>query len=76
MSDKVDVETYAAFNKAVTEAVDRINADKESYMHYFIDYYKERDPEVASVLTVNDLRPSRLIVQKPGPIPEDELKRS
>tara|TARA_Y100001936_G_C16092585_1_gene687819 strand:- start:119 stop:955 length:837 start_codon:yes stop_codon:yes gene_type:complete len=76
VSDKVDVETYAAFNKAVTEAVDRINADKESYMHYFIDYYKERDPEVASVLTVNDLRPSRLIVQKPGPIPEDELKRS
>ena len=76
VSDKVDVETYAAFNRAVTEAVRRINADKQGYMHYFIDYYKERDPEIGAVLSVNDLRPSRLIVQKPGPIPEDELKRS
>lgn len=76
VSDKVDVETYAAFNRAVTEAVRRINAAKHSYMHYFIDYYKDRDPEIGAALTVDDLRPSRLIVQKPGPIPEAELARS
>jgi NitT/TauT family transport system substrate-binding protein len=76
VSDEVDVGVYAAFNRAVTEAVGRINADKQSYMNYFIDYYKDRDPEISAVLTVNDLRPSRLIVQKPGPIPEAELARS
>ena len=76
VSDSVDVETYAAFNRAVTEAVRQINADKQSYMHYFIDYYKDRDPEIGLVLTVDNLQASRLIVQKPGPIPAEELERS
>ena len=76
VSDRVDVETYAAFNRAVTEAVRRIDADKAAYMHYFIDYYAERDTEIGKMLTVADLRPSRLIVQQPAPIPADELERS
>ena len=38
-SDRVDAETYAAFNRAVREAVKRINANKSAYMHYFIDYH-------------------------------------
>ena len=43
-SNRVDADTYAAFNRAVREAVRRINANKHSYMHYFIDYYAKKDP--------------------------------
>jgi len=74
-SDRVDAETYAAFNRAVREAVRRINADKQTYMHYFIDFHKAKDPEIAT-LKVEDLNPSRLVVVDPAPIPEDELKRT
>jgi NitT/TauT family transport system substrate-binding protein len=74
-SERVDAETYAAFNRAVREAVRRINADKKSYMHYFIDYYAKSDPEVAA-LKVGDLRESRLVVCDPAPIPLDELQRT
>ncbi len=73
-SPAVDGETYAAFNRAVREAVRRINADKRKYLQYFIDYHKT-DPDVAA-LTVNDLRLGRLVVVEPGPIPEDELRRT
>jgi NitT/TauT family transport system substrate-binding protein len=73
-SRDVDSETYAAFNHAVREAVRRINADKRTYLQYFIDYHKS-DPEVAK-LSAADLRPSRLVVVDPAPIPEDELRRT
>ncbi len=74
-SDKVDAETYAAFNRAVREAVRRINADKRGYLHYFIDYHKAKDPEIGT-LKVEDLRASRLIVCDPAPIPADEMQRT
>ncbi|MCH8916623.1 MAG: ABC transporter substrate-binding protein [Proteobacteria bacterium] len=74
-SDRVDSETYAAFNRAVREAVRRINADKSAYMHYFIDYHKEKDPEIAE-LTVADLREGRIVIIDPAPIPEDEMERT
>ena len=74
-SDKVDGETYAAFNRAVREAVRRINADKAAYLHYFIDYHKEKDPEIGT-LTVDDLQASRLVVLDPAPIPDIEMKRT
>jgi NitT/TauT family transport system substrate-binding protein len=74
-SDRVDAETYSAFNRAVREAVRRINANKRSYLHYFIDYYKDRDPEIAG-LTIDDLRESRIYVVDPAPIPADELERT
>jgi len=74
-SDRVDTDTYAAFNRAVREAVRRINADKRRYLQYFIDYYKAKDPEVAA-LTVEDLRESRLVVCDPAPIPVDEMQRT
>jgi NitT/TauT family transport system substrate-binding protein len=73
-SPDVDAETYAAFNRAVCEAVRRINADKRKYLQYFIDYHRA-DPAVAE-LTVDDLRPGRLVVVNPAPIPEDELLRT
>ena len=74
-SDKVDAETYRAFNAAVREAVRRINANKRAYLHYFIDYHKKRDPEIGA-LKVEDLRESRLVVVDPAPIPADELQRT
>jgi NitT/TauT family transport system substrate-binding protein len=74
-SDRVDAETLSAFNRAVREAVRRINADKRAYLHYFIDYYKDRDPEVAK-LTIDGLRESRIYVVDPAPIPADELQRT
>jgi NitT/TauT family transport system substrate-binding protein len=74
-SDRVDAETYAAFNRAVREAVRRINADKRAYLHYFIDYHKPKDPEVGT-LKVEDLREGRLVVCDPAPIPADEMQRT
>src|SRR5215469_5277112 len=74
-SSRVDGETYAAFNRAVREAVRRINANKHAYLHYFIDYHAKKDPEIAT-LTVEDLREGRLVVVDPAPIPADELQRT
>ncbi|HXQ49937.1 MAG TPA: hypothetical protein VN802_02485 [Stellaceae bacterium] len=74
-SDKVDAETYAAFNRAVRAAVRRINADKQAYLHYFIDYHKAKDKEIGA-LTVADLRASRIVVCDPAPIPADEMLRT
>jgi NitT/TauT family transport system substrate-binding protein len=74
-SDRLDAETYAAFNRAVREAVRRINADKRAYLHYFIDYHARKDPEIAA-LKVEDLRESRLVVCDPAPIPLDEMQRT
>jgi NitT/TauT family transport system substrate-binding protein len=74
-SDRVDADTYAAFNRAVREAVRRINANKRAYLHYFIDYHAKTDPEVAA-LKVEDLRESRLVVCDPAPIPLDEMERT
>lgn len=74
-ADKVDAETYAAFNRAVTEAVRRIKADKRKYLQYFIDRHRDQHPHVAA-LTVDDFRLSRLQVVDPAPVPEDELHRT
>jgi NitT/TauT family transport system substrate-binding protein len=74
-SDRVDAETYAAFNRAVKEAVRRINANKQAYLRYFIDYHKAKDPEIGT-LKPEDLRASRLVVVDPAPIPADELQRT
>jgi NitT/TauT family transport system substrate-binding protein len=74
-SSRVDADTYAAFARAVRAAVRRINADKRAYLHYFIDHYKAKDPEIAA-LTVADLRPSRLVLCDPAPIPLDEMQRT
>jgi NitT/TauT family transport system substrate-binding protein len=74
-SDRVDAETYAAFNRAVREAVRRINADKDAYLHYFIDYHAKKDAEIGA-LKVADLRASRLVVCDPAPIPADEMQRT
>jgi NitT/TauT family transport system substrate-binding protein len=74
-SDRVDAETYGAFNRAVREAVKRINADKAKYLHYFIDYHSKKDPDIGR-LTPQDLRASRVVVCDPAPIPLDEMQRT
>lgn len=74
-SDRVDAETYRAFNRAVREAVRRINANKRGYLHYFIDYHQVKDPEVGT-LKVEDLREGRLVVCDPAPIAAEELQRT
>ena len=74
-SDKVGVDTYAKFNRAVKEAVKRINANKEKYLQYFIDCHKDKDPEIGT-MTVDNLRASRIVVVDPAPIPDDELART
>src|SRR5215470_14541083 len=74
-SDRVDAATYGAFNRAVREAVRRINADKRAYLRYFIDYHKAKDPEIAA-LRPDDIRASRIVVCDPAPIPLDEMQRT
>ena len=74
-SDKVDAETYLKFNRAVKEAVKRINANKAKYLQYFIDCHKDKDPEIGT-LTADDLRASRIVVVDPAPIPDSELART
>ncbi|PYN72618.1 MAG: hypothetical protein DMD96_34465 [Candidatus Rokuibacteriota bacterium] len=74
-SERVNAETYAAFSRAVREAVRRINANKRGYLHYFIDYHGKDDPEIAA-LTIDDLRESRVVVCDPAPIPLDEMQRT
>ena len=73
--EAIDVETVQAYNRAVTEAVRRINANKRKYLGYFIDYHKSNDPEIET-LSIDDLRESRLVVVEPAPIPPDELQRT
>ena len=68
----LDLEVYAAFVRASTEAVRRINADKRRY----VGYYK-RDyigyPEV-DALTPDDFNLGRIQVKPPEPIPEADAR--
>ena len=43
--------------------------------HYFIDYYRDRDPLI-NQLTIDDLRESRLYLVNPAPIPAEDLQRT
>src|SRR6266850_4228906 len=74
-SDRVDAETYGAFNRAVRAAVKRINANKPAYLHYFIDYHKAKDPEIGT-LKPEDIREGRIVVCDPAPIPLEEMQRT
>lgn len=44
-SDDMDASTFAAINRAVGQAVDRINANKRKYLHYLIE-----DPRYSEVI--------------------------
>jgi NitT/TauT family transport system substrate-binding protein len=68
----VDRETYAAFVRASTEAVRRINTDKRSYLCYYKRDYAGY-PEV-DALTPDDFNLGRIQVKAPEPIPEADAR--
>jgi NitT/TauT family transport system substrate-binding protein len=68
----VSAEAYAAFIRAVTRAVRRINADKRRYVSYFIDDFPGH-PDVEQ-LTPEDFDLGRIQLKEPGPIPEGEAR--
>jgi ABC-type nitrate/sulfonate/bicarbonate transport system substrate-binding protein len=68
----VSAEAYAAFLRAVTRAVRRINADKRRYASYFLRDFPD-DPRVAA-LAPGDFNLHRLQLKEPGPIPEHEAR--
>jgi len=65
-------EVYAAFVRATTEAVRRINADKRSYVRYYKRDY-EGYPEV-DALSPDDFNLGRIQVKAPEPIPEADAR--
>ena len=64
-----------AFNRAVREAVRRINANKRAYLHYFIDYHSRRTRRSARC-KAEDMREGRIVVCDPAPIPLEEMQRT
>jgi ABC-type nitrate/sulfonate/bicarbonate transport system substrate-binding protein len=68
----LSADAYAAFLRAVTRAVRRINADKRRYVSYFIrDFPGHPDVEA---LTPEDFDLGRIQLKEPGPIPEHEAR--
>jgi NitT/TauT family transport system substrate-binding protein len=68
----LSADAYAAFLRAVTRAVRRINADKRRYVSYFIrDFPGHADVEA---LTPEDFNLGRIQLKEPGPIPEAEAR--
>ena len=71
---EISAEAYAAINRALGEAVRRINANKRKYLHYFIE--TETAAEVKA-LSLEDFNLKRITFVEPGkPIPEDQLLRT
>src|SRR5262245_53847527 len=68
----VSAEAYAAFVRAITAAVRRINADKRRYVSYFIRDFP--DHHGVQSLTAPDSNLGRIQLKEPGPIPEHEAR--
>lgn len=68
----LEVDAYAAFLRAVTRAVRRINADKRRYVSYFLRDWAGH-PEV-DALTPDDFDLGRIRLMEPRPIPEHEAR--
>jgi len=69
---EIDQETFDALNRALTEAVRRINADKRRYVHYLIDDV----PAGLGPLTETDFRLERIRCVPPRPYPADAFERT
>jgi NitT/TauT family transport system substrate-binding protein len=71
---EVSAEAYAAINRALTEAVRRINDNKRKYLRYFLE--NEKAAEVKA-LNPEDFNLNRIIFVEPGkPIPEEQFMRT
>ncbi len=68
----LDAARQAAFLRAITGAVDRINRNKRDYVRYFLEDWAGR-PEV-DALTPDDFDPGRIQLKRPGPIPEADAR--
>jgi NitT/TauT family transport system substrate-binding protein len=68
----VSPDVYAAFVRAITNAVHRINADKRRYVSYFLRDF----PDHAGVqaLRPEDFNLGRIQLKVPTPIPEHEAR--
>jgi NitT/TauT family transport system substrate-binding protein len=68
----LDQEAYAAFVRASTTAVRRINADKRRYVHYYKRDYQGY-PEVDALIP-NDFNLGRIQLKAPEPISEADAR--
>ena len=69
----IDPETFQAINRAVSKAVDRINADKPKYVAYLINDLPE---DLRGLVKPADFRLSRLQYVHARPYPEEEFERT
>jgi NitT/TauT family transport system substrate-binding protein len=71
-SPEVDAETYAAINRAVVKAVNKLNEDPRPYLHHLI---AEVPPEIGT-LSPEDIPLGRLRYVYPAPYPQDQFQRT
>lgn len=71
-SPEVDAVTYAALNRAVVKAVNKINENPRPYLHHLI---AEIPAELGS-LTPEDIPLGRLRYVEPAPYPQDQFQRT
>lgn len=69
---RLDPAAYAAFLRAIKQAVRRITADKRRYVSYYIRDFPGY-PEVEA-LTPDDFDLGRIQLKDPEPIPEDQAR--
>jgi len=72
MLPDMDADTVAALDRAIREAVKRINADKKKYLHHII---ADLPPDVGT-LEPQDFRLARLRYTEPRPYPPEDFQRT
>jgi NitT/TauT family transport system substrate-binding protein len=72
LSPDLDTETATGVSRAITRAVERINADKRQHLHHLI----AEIPAELGTLTPTDFHLPRLRYTNPRPYPEDEFVRT
>ena len=68
----LDPAAYAAFLRAITRAVHRVNADKRRYVSYFLRDWAGHP--ATDALTPDDFNLGRIQLKEPTPIPEHEAR--
>ena len=71
-SQVLDSDTYQAVQKAISEAVRRINADIRNYLHYFI----EEIPQELGTLRAEDFDLNRFRYIEPKPYSKEEFDKT